>query len=245
MKKKIKYFLSFSPYDLYEIIRDKWNQGKLHKKQKTKIDSYLRENEIKKIQIGCGFNLLEGWLNTDLKHNDKILFLDAGDKFPVESDTFDFVYSEHLFEHLKVEQQLNMLNESFRILKKGGIMRIATPDLDFLFKIYSNPNILENIEYVDWAINNIPHLKEVKNSIVDNEEYYVYVINNFFKAWGHQQIHNFPSLTKLALQCKYSKARRCNVGESEVFALQNIEKHGTVIPEKINLFESMVIEIIK
>lgn len=245
MKKIIKLLLKYSPYDLYEIIRDKMNHSKRFNNQKKMIECYLKDNEIKKIQIGCGTNFLEGWLNTDLKFSDEVLFLDAGATFPIESDSFDFIFSEHLFEHLEVEQQLNMLSESYRILKKGGMMRIATPNLDFLFKIYSNPSISENIDYVDWAVKNIPNLKVVKKSIISKEEHYIYVINNFFKAWGHQVIHNVSSIKKLVLQCNFSHFRECEVGKSEVSVFQSIEKHGTVIPDNINLFETMVIEIIK
>lgn len=245
MKKKIKHILNYSPYDLYQIIRDKMNSRKRLKNQKKLIECFLKDNEVRKIQIGCGTNFLEGWLNTDLKFSDKILFLDAGAIFPLESDSFDFIFSEHMFEHLKVEQQLNMLSESYRILKKGGIMRIATPNLDFLFKIYSNPDTSENTDYIHWAINNIPRLKAEKNSIVGKEEHYIYVINNFFKDWGHQVIHNVSSINKLVLQCNFSQFRECEVGKSEVSVFQGIEKHGVIIPYRINLFETMVVEIIK
>jgi predicted SAM-dependent methyltransferase len=244
MKKKIIYLLSFSPYGLFEIYRNIKRNNKRIKNQKLIINDYLKNNEIKKLQIGCGSNFLQGWLNTDLRDCDNIAFLDAGGKFPIESDTFDYIYSEHLFEHLTVEQQHNMLAESYRILKKGGVMRLATPSLDFLFKLYANPMALENKQYVNWAIENIPKLKIINNSIIDHEEYYCYVINNFFKAWGHQMIHNYSSLKKIAIQNRFSKVRLCNVGQSEVQCLQNIEKHGTIIPENINLMETMVVEII-
>lgn len=245
MKKTVKNILSFSPYWVYQTLKNNRKQDKCVKDQRRIIDDYLKNNEVKKMQIGCGSNFLKGWLNTDLNYNDKVAFLDAGAKFPVESDTFDYVYSEHLFEHLKLEQQLNMLVESYRILKKGGIMRIATPSLEFLFKLYANPNTLENKQYVNWAVENIPNLEAVNNSIIDIEEHYCYVINNFFKAWGHQMIHNYSSIKKLALQCGYAQVRQCNVGESDVPLLRNIEKHGTIIPININLIETMVIEIIK
>jgi predicted SAM-dependent methyltransferase len=245
MKNKIKQILRLSPYGIYWIFRDNSERIKLFKNQKIIIDNYLKNNEIKKMQIGCGSNYLEGWLNTDLNYNDKVAFLDAGAKFPVQSDTFDFTYSEHLFEHLKVEEQLNMLKESFRILKKGGVMRIATPSLDFLFNLYANPNTIENKRYVNWAVENIPNLKIVNNSIIDIEGHYNYVINNFFKAWGHQMIHNYASIEKLALQCGYSQVENCNVGESSYEMLKNIEKHGTIIPEEINLIETMVVELVK
>ena len=139
------------------------------------------------------------------------MFLNADGVFPIESDTFDFVYSEHLFEHLKVEQQLNMLVESYRILKKSGIIRIATPNLDFLCTIYSDPYTPVHIDDINHSVNNYTCLKSVYNSIIDKEEYYNYVINNFFKAWGHQMIHNFTSIKKLALPCNYANVRECKV----------------------------------
>jgi predicted SAM-dependent methyltransferase len=245
MKNKIKQILSYSPYDIYRIFGDDSKRVKLHKNQKMIIINYLKNNNVKKLQIGCGSNYLEGWLNTDLNYNDKVAFLDAGANFPIESDTFDYIYSEHLFEHLKVEQQLNMLMESYRILKKGGVMRIATPSLDFLFDLYSNPNTIQNKHYVEWAVKNIPNLKIVSNSIIDFEEHHNYVINNFFKAWGHQMLHNYSSIKKLAFQCGYTQIRQSKVGESEVSYLRNIEKHGTIIPEEMNLIETMVVEIVK
>lgn len=244
-KKIIKKVLNFSPYLAYLTFKKIREYNRCLKKQKNIIDDYLKNNKVKRIQIGCGSNILEGWLNTDLNYNDKVAFLDAGAKFPIESDNFDYIYSEHLFEHLKVEEQINMLEESYRILKKGGVMRIATPSLDFLFDLYSNPSTIQNKYYVEWAVKNIPNLETVNNSIIDTEEHHNYVINNFFKAWGHQMLHNYSSIKKLALQCGYTQIRQCNVGESEVSFLQNIENHGVIIPKNINLIETMVIEIIK
>jgi predicted SAM-dependent methyltransferase len=245
IKDSVRKFLSYSPFGVYEIYRDKKNIGKRITTQKREIGDYVKNNEIKKMQIGCGKNLLEGWLNTDLIDSDRVVYLDAGKSFPAETETFDFIYSEHLFEHLKVEQQINMLNEGYRILKKGGIMRIAMPNLEFLFNIYSNPNTHVHKDYVNHYVSSSPYLKSVFESVQNKEEHYIYVINNFFKAWGHQMIHDFSSIEKLALQCNYKVVRRCKVGESEVSFLQNIEKHGNAIPERFNLLETMVVEIIK
>lgn len=245
IKKSVKKLLSYSPFGVYEIFRDRKKISKRFNDQKKGVSEYLKNNETRKLQIGCGTNFLHGWLNTDLNDTDNVVFLDAGEVFPIESNTFDFIYSEHLFEHLTVNQQLNMLKEGFRVLKKGGIMRIAMPNLEFLFRIYSNPNDPVHLDYVKHSVSSYPCFKSVHNSIINEEEHYIYVINNFFKAWGHQMIHDFSSIKKLALQCNYSIIRRVKVGESEVPFLQNIEKHGTVIPERINLLETMVVEIIK
>jgi predicted SAM-dependent methyltransferase len=245
IKGSLKKFLSYSPFGVYEIYRDKKNVDKRNKTQKKVIGDYVKSNEIKKMQIGCGKNLLEGWLNTDLIHSATVVYLDAGQSFPAETETFDFIYSEHLFEHLNVEQQINMLNEGYRILKKGGIMRIAMPNLEFLYNIYSNPNAPVNEDYVNHYVSSHSCLRSVFELVDNKEEHYIYVINNFFKAWGHQMIHDFSSIQKLALQCNYKVVRRCKVGESEISFLQNIERHGTAIPERINLLETMVVEVIK
>lgn len=245
MKKIVKEVLSLSPYGVYEVYRDRKAHVKRIRQQKIIIDTYINNNEVKKLQIGCGSNLLKGWLNTDLNGSGSIVFLDAGSTFPIQSDSFDYIYSEHLFEHLTVYQQINMLVEGNRILKKGGIMRIATPSLDFLFNLYSNPHTIEHLDYVDYYINASPYLKSVREFVVAKKEHHNYVVNNFFKAWGHQMIHDFSSLKELAIQCNYTSVRECKVGESEVSFLQDIEKHGTIIPERINLIETMIVEIIK
>lgn len=245
MKEKFKRLLKVSFFGLYEKYRNIKLVEKRIRTQKIFIQEYLSKNKVIKLQIGCGSNILGGWLNTDLNYSDNVAFLDAGKIFPFKSDSIDFIFSEHVFEHLNIEQQNNMIEESFRVLKNGGVLRIATPSLDFLVDLYSNHSSAENIEYVHWAVKNIPLLKIVETSIIHKEEHYVYVINNFFKAWGHQMIHNYSSLRKLVLQFNFSETRECAVGRSEFEILRNIEKHGTIIPEVYNLKETMVLEIVK
>jgi len=215
-------------------------------KQEELISSYTERNSEKKLHIGCGANILEGWLNTDLNDNDEnIAYLDAGRKFPLTSNSFDFVYSEHLFEHLDINQQLNMLEESIRVLKPGGIVRIATPSLDFLNDLYNNPGKTPNKEYISWATSTSSYLFSVKKNIEDENKFYCYVINNFYRAWGHKLIHNQDSLCGLAIQIGYSECKRVGLNESSHRSLQKVEKHGTIIPEKFNILETMVVELKK
>tara|TARA_R110000772_G_scaffold113092_5_gene217394 strand:+ start:64 stop:801 length:738 start_codon:yes stop_codon:yes gene_type:complete len=245
MKESVKNILRFSFFGAYENLRDRKCLKQRLKEQNQIISEYTKTNTIKRLQIGCGSNIYEGWLNTDLNNTKNIAFLDAGSQFPIESDSFDYIYSEHLFEHLTISQQLNLLREGARILKKGGVMRIATPSLDFLSNLYTDTNSMTNQDYVKWAISASPYLKNVKEDVKDDSTHYCYVINNFFKAWGHQMIHNYSSIEKLSLQCGYSKVIPCEVGESQIPDLKNIERHGSIIPPKMNLIETMVVELIK
>lgn len=245
MKKRIKKILKTSLFSIYENYQNNKKEKRCIIQRDQLIETYQKSTALKKVQIGCGSNILEGWLNTDLNYNEKIAFLDAGAKFPIKTNTFDFVYSEHLFEHLKVEQQLNMLTESYRILKKGGVMRIAMPSIDFLIDLYANHEKKEKKEYVEWAVKNVVNLEKVDNLVDDSSKHYCYVINNFFKAWGHQVLHNFSSIESLSTQCGFTSVQECNISESDYDSLRNVEKHGTIIPNHINEIETFVVELIK
>ncbi|MEZ5083103.1 MAG: methyltransferase domain-containing protein [Bacteroidales bacterium] len=55
---------------------------------------------------------------------------------PVEDGVGEIVYSSHTIEHIKDEHALYFFNEAFRILKKGGIIRLTAPDIDLHYKAY-------------------------------------------------------------------------------------------------------------
>ena len=97
------------------------------------VKKYLSQNDIRKLHIGCGNNILDGWLNSDYyPHSAAILHLDATQRFPLGNDEFDYIFSEHMIEHVSYLQGLQMLIDCFRILRTNGKVRISTPDLSFL-----------------------------------------------------------------------------------------------------------------
>ena len=55
---------------------------------------------------------------------------------PVEDNGAEIVYSSHTIEHVTDEAAQNMFNESYRILKKGGFLRVTTPNIDLDFRAY-------------------------------------------------------------------------------------------------------------
>jgi predicted SAM-dependent methyltransferase len=56
---------------------------------------------------------------------------------PFESNSVDIVYNEYFIEHLFSEEGTRVLCEFFRCLKVGGVLRIATPDLDYIIHKYN------------------------------------------------------------------------------------------------------------
>ena len=69
----------------------------------AKIRNYLREHDVVKLQLGSGIHVLEDWLNTDKSVSgcrSGAVYMDVGKHFPLPDNSVNYVYSEHLFEHV-------------------------------------------------------------------------------------------------------------------------------------------------
>ncbi len=234
---------SLSLSSAYRYCSRKRRQNRMLAHSKHLTNNYLTTNIPRKLHLGCGSVLLPGWLNTDIDTIPGSAYLDVTQPFPFPDQTFDFIYSEHLLEHLTLEQQKGMLSECRRVLKKEGIFRLATPSMDFLFRIYADPALPLHREYVDWSVSQQGRLKTVHKELTDQESRHVYVINNFFSDWGHQFLHTEHSLKDLVFMTGFSRMEPCRIGSSHFSELQGLEKHGSVIPAAFNELETMVFEI--
>jgi len=97
-------------------------------KDPPKIASYLAATDSPRLQIGAGSNVLAGWLNTDyFPDRADFIHLDATGRFPFDDSSLDLIFSEHVIEHVPLDGGVNMIAESFRVLKPGGRLRISTP----------------------------------------------------------------------------------------------------------------------
>ncbi|MEZ5385003.1 MAG: methyltransferase domain-containing protein [Prosthecobacter sp.] len=63
----------------------------------------------------------------------------AGQRLEFEDAEFDFIVSEHFFEHLWLPDALALLRECRRILKPGGVIRTCIPDADL--RSYAPPEM--------------------------------------------------------------------------------------------------------
>ena len=205
---------------------------------------YLTTSTIPKLHIGCGPFVMEDWLNVDINcHRPDIRYLDAGKPYPFPDNSYDYIYSEHLFEHLSIEEQSVMLQECHRILKPGGRMRMAMPNLHFLMELYLHPDKECNRKYLAWSYK----LFGMKQGVpeVSEKNYPTYVINNFFHLWGHQFIHTPESLKEAAEEIGFKDIRPYPIGISDTPALQGMERHGQNIPTWANEMETFVMEMEK
>ena len=209
------------------------------KKTQKAFDKYCLHNKIKKLHLGAGTINLDTWFNTDLspKVNEKIYYLNML-KIPYffDDNTFDYIFSEHNFEHFTLEELYKILKECIRVLKPDGIIRIAIPDLNKIIKFYQEENTT-NTQYKEWGIKTfIPfaHEKKLKNKAI--------VLNNFFRDWGHKFIYDYETIYDLLKVCGYKEITECKISKSRHKDLTNIENHWKVIGKNYNNLETMIIE---
>jgi predicted SAM-dependent methyltransferase len=55
---------------------------------------------------------------------------------PLQDEVADFIFSSHFLEHLDQPSGLRLVQECRRVLKPGGVLRIAVPDLEYAWEMY-------------------------------------------------------------------------------------------------------------
>ena len=134
-----------------------------------------------KLNLGCGAVRPTGWVNTDSSLNahlqrmpvvgrlvqkvfktveynsNNLVYMNLNKRWPYSDGSVDIVYASHLFEHLTLAAAELFLNEAYRCLKPGGIIRLVVPDLYKICKRYiseyENNGQANPSEFIMWAIN--------------------------------------------------------------------------------------------
>ena len=200
------------------------------------IDAYIAGHAMRKLHLGSGAAAAEGWLGTDLApQSEAVVHLDASAPFPIDDAAFDYVFSEHMIEHMSWEAGARMLAECFRVMKPGATIRVATPDLAVLLALYGGERDERAERYVRWITDRtLPGIRTYDPA---------FVINNAFRAWGHQFLYDSGLLATALATAGFVNVRRCAYGESADPELRGIEAHGRNIgDEAIAAYETMVFE---
>jgi len=82
---------------------------------------------MKKLNLGCGADIRDGWVNVDIQKSRGIDKSFDFNKlpYPLNNSEFDYVYLSNVLEHL--DSPDSVLNELWRICKNGGIIEIIVP----------------------------------------------------------------------------------------------------------------------
>lgn len=143
-----------------------------------------------KVHLGCGKrNFGSDWVNIDIEKFPHVTSHSV-ETLPFADGSCDLLYASHLIEYFNREKIVEILNEWNRVLKPGGILRIAVPDFEVMCNLYKNGYSLDTFLgplYGKWS----------------NPAFY------------HKTVYDYRSLKELLMRIGFSKVHRYNWRHTE------------------------------
>lgn len=158
-----------------------------------------------RLHIGCGQQAMAGWVNIDnqaLPGVDRVLDVRKGLPFRGASA----IYAEHFLEHIGFDEAFSFLKECRRALADSGVLRISTPNLDWVF---------------------VTHYPSFPSGTSTEKLRDCFQMNQAFHGWGHQFLYNRTMLEVVLRAAGFGRVIFQSYGVSEVPELNGIERHQT------------------
>lgn len=119
-----------------------------------------------------------------------IIRVDLRKSIPYPDRSVSFIYSSHLIEHLSRWQALELVRECVRVMRPGGVMRVATPDLAELVRAYTRGDTSGGRTPADSLMQRMMTFSEVPGNFTQR------LIRRLITA-PHQWLYDFESLVFL------------------------------------------------
>jgi predicted SAM-dependent methyltransferase len=156
-----------------------------------------------RLHIGSGPVAIEGWTNVDVAAYPGVdVVLDVREPWPFAD--VELIFAEHFLEHLTLAEGLTFLRECRRVLRADGVLRLSTPNLDWVWLThYKPPTELSPAEQLIGCLE----------------------INRAFHGWGHRFLYNFRTLELALRTAGFAEIVQREYGMSKLEALRNLERH--------------------
>ena len=147
----------------------------------------------------------------NMEHN--IQFADATKSIPLQTSSIDCIYTSHMVEHLSQKGVRSFLSEVKRVLKVGGVVRIAVPDLRIAVDDYLETNDAD--AFMRGILVQAPEINTLKQKI-----------NLFVSGYRHHQwMYDGASLSKLLIEMGFSSVEICKDGKTNIIDADGLNLH--------------------
>ncbi len=97
------------------------------------------------VNLACGSVFHPAWRNFDVMPvAPEVKPLDLRRPLSFEDESVDVCYASHVLEHLRRNEAKAFVSECFRVIRKGGVLRLVVPDLESIVREYLR--LLEEVE---------------------------------------------------------------------------------------------------
>lgn len=171
-----------------------------------------------KLHLGCGKKYINGWINIDQASGVADELIDLRRFLPYSDNSVDFIFNEHFIEHLTRREAFMFLKECYRVLSYKGVLRISTPDLEYLITKYKEKDLTE------W----------------NDERWFpmsaCQMMNEGMTDWGHKFLYDYEELYSVLELVGFSKITLEKYKESKNPELRDLESrfyHKELIAEAV------------
>ena len=168
-----------------------------------------------KYKLAKAIGLLNEGQIENIKWNmeNNIQFADATKSIPLQTSSVDCIYTSHMVEHLSQKGVRSFLKEVKRVLKVGGVVRIAVPDLRIAVDDYLEKNDAD--AFMRGILVQAPEINTLKQKI-----------NLFVSGYRHHQwMYDGASLSKLLIEMGFSSAEVCKDGKTNIIDADGLNLH--------------------
>jgi predicted SAM-dependent methyltransferase len=149
-----------------------------------------------RLNLGCGDNRLPDWVNIDLAQSADIS-MDLRQGLPFSSNSCEAIAAIHVLEHFTLSEAEQLLTECYRVLNRGGILRLGVPDLHIFARAY----VEQDTNFYSWPG---PHdgLRFAGETLADR---FMFVV----LGEGHCYCYDYDSLRHLLRNVGFKIIERC------------------------------------
>ena len=223
--------------DLYGQARDQFQAATGWALRPIIVREYMQANRVHKLQVGAGNNSPAGWLNTDIVPAGSQAYLDITKPLPFADGSFQYIFGEHVIEHIPYEDGLAFFKEAHRILAPGGKIRMVTPNLSVYLALFNKPDPEHSIGTANYV-----KRKLEAQAWSESPDPACIILNNQMRWFGHQLLYT-PALLRSSLeQAGFTQIRQYAAGESDDAVLKAIDFGPSTYYKDVNAFEAMAFE---
>ena len=135
-----------APSSIYVVPgkEDAYLKVETYKKEKSSLNYRPMEGEPVRLNIGCGDDIKEGFINCDLYSPNADAKMDVR-HLSFGNDIADEIYAGHIIEHFDFKEGFEVLKEWYRVLKPNGKLVLETPDMEYSCFKFVNSDEQEKI----------------------------------------------------------------------------------------------------
>jgi len=140
-----------------------------------------------------------------------------------EDGTIDYIYTSNMLEHFDEINGLQFLKEGFRVLKKGGILRIIIPDIDKLIQVYLNWDTANETDSIYGTIQFYKNDWNIKDSV---NFFNQFTVQEVLAPYGHRFYYNVENLRNKCKNIGFTKIKSFDQGNvTEHIVFENMDLH--------------------